>query len=146
MRTQRQRIDAVRIRDDILRIMEELDTFEQRELEELLDMASGQMSLLCQRYERRGLIERVRVGKQNLCAITKKGRQAVAKLRAVDGGERLLLLERILPQCWKCGSSNVSEGIWFEDRGGGPTYRHHDTWCEDCECLIDSQVFRDEQG
>jgi len=80
---------------DELRILAEMQTFTQKEFAAAAECSTQWACQVFEQLVRERVIERVRVGRQWLYALTARGKARVAKMPAIDPGERCLLLVRV---------------------------------------------------
>jgi len=77
---------------DELRILAEMGTFTQRDFADATECTKQWASTVFEQLTRERVIERVRVGKSYLYALTERGKARVAKMKPIDPEERCLPL------------------------------------------------------
>jgi len=80
------------ISTDVLMVMAELGDFTNKELEDALEMSSGGVASLLERYAKKRLVERMVVGKFTLNTLTEKAHRVLAQTPGIDPEERCLPL------------------------------------------------------
>lgn len=77
---------------DVLRVMDELNTFTNADIEDALEMSQTGAARVTAEFAKRGLIYKVKIGHMYLWALTIKGERLTSNSNPIDLEERALLL------------------------------------------------------
>lgn len=86
---------------DMLLVFVALDTFTADDARDALELSPAGVNRILVEFERRGVLERVRVGHGYVYAVTTKGVHIVSKTPPIDPDERVLL-------CHVCEHASIS--------------------------------------